>query len=348
MTSSTITGNSSGAGGGVYGSGVATLLDTLIAGNSDASGQPDTSIAATGSNNLIGDGSGLGGITNGTNGNQVGTGANPIDPKLDPAGLLTNGSTGPKTLALLRNSPAIEAGGTCPVGVLTDARGKPRLGACDIGAYEYQPVAPTVTDTTAPATGGGVTFTGTGFQTGTQLTLAGATLTALASAVSADGTHVTLTVPPHAVGAVPFAVTNPGASNPAVGTLTYVPVIARLGPASGTGAGGVTVTITGSGFGTDIAQVSVQFGPAVVTVTGVSDTQLTVTTPPGSGTVDVTVTVRGQSATKAGAYTYGTVLPAPAPHMSTATPQSATPLPATHPAAATSVSAVSPQPVRHP
>jgi len=55
------------------------------------------------------------------------------DPKLGP--LADNGGD-TFTHALLDGSPAIDAGSDtdCPA---TDQRGKPRIGICDIGAYEY-------------------------------------------------------------------------------------------------------------------------------------------------------------------------------------------------------------------
>lgn len=319
VTSVTVTGNGAGQGGGVYvtSGATATLTDALISGNSATSGPPDAAgtVADASRNNLIGNGAGLSGIGDNTNGNHIGTSAAPLDPKLDPNGLQANGSPRSQTIALLPNSPAIDAGGTCPdADSFTDQRGKPRIAGCDIGAYEYQPVTPTVTDTTAPASGGDATFHGTGFQTGTQLTVAGTTVTAPTAAVTADGTAVTLPVPAHQAGSTPIRLTNPGIGHVAMGTLTYVPVIANLSPSSGLVAGGVSVTIAGAGFGTDTAQVTVRFGAASATLKSVSDTQLVVTIPAGNGTVDVIVTVNGASATKTGAYTYGATnaLPAPA------------------------------------
>lgn len=51
--------------------------------------------------------------------------------------------------------------------------------------------------------------------------------------------------------------------------------------------------------------VTVQFGEEEATdVVVVSDTEVTVTTPAGTGTVDVTVTSDGGSDTLAAAYTY--------------------------------------------
>jgi hypothetical protein len=96
---------SGGSGGGIVGSGV-TLTNTIIAGNTVASGGQDPNISGTAepasSFNLIGIG-GSGGLTNGVNGNQVGV----ANPGLGP--LVNNG--GPTmTHALLPGSPAIDAG----------------------------------------------------------------------------------------------------------------------------------------------------------------------------------------------------------------------------------------------
>ena len=63
---------------------------------------------SSGSNNLIGDGTGMTGISNGdANHNQVGTAALPIDPMLGP---LANNGGPTQTMALLPGSPALGAG----------------------------------------------------------------------------------------------------------------------------------------------------------------------------------------------------------------------------------------------
>jgi hypothetical protein len=70
--------------------------------------------------------------------------------------------------------------------------------------------------------------------------------------------------------------------------------VTAVSPASGSAAGGDSVTITGSGF-TNATEVA--FGGASAQITNESDTEITVTSPPGSGTVDVTVmTPAGTSA----------------------------------------------------
>ncbi len=78
---------------------------------------------------------------------------------------------------------------------------------------------------------------------------------------------------------------------------TAPPQVTSVSPASGAGAGGDAVTITGSGF---TGATVVYFGGSRAAMTVVSDTEITATSPPGSGTVDVTVvTANGTSATSA-------------------------------------------------
>jgi CSLREA domain-containing protein len=125
-------------GGGVLAVGadaLVSLTNSLVGQNSAPTG-PDVLEAPNGTAiarfSLIGNGSGSG-ITN-TDGNQVGTASNPIDPKIGP--LADNG--GPtRTHALLLGSRAIDAASTpdCPT---IDQRGvtRPQGPACDIGSYE--------------------------------------------------------------------------------------------------------------------------------------------------------------------------------------------------------------------
>lgn len=104
------------------------LRNSLVAGNT-APVSPDCE-GAIGSEgkSLIGNSDGCSFFAQ--PGDQVGTGAAPIDPLLGP--LADNGGPAP-THALLKSSPAVDAGGLgCPV---ADQRGAPRS-ACDIGAYE--------------------------------------------------------------------------------------------------------------------------------------------------------------------------------------------------------------------
>jgi hypothetical protein len=129
----TITGNTArGAnGGGIRNrSSNLFLINSLIAGNTNAAG-PDVSgpvAVEFSSHNLIGVGTGMTGLTNGTNNNQVGVSA----PRLGPLG----DYGGPvQTVPLLPGSPAINAGTADDVPA-ADARGKSRVGNTDLGAFE--------------------------------------------------------------------------------------------------------------------------------------------------------------------------------------------------------------------
>ena len=89
-------------------------------------------------------GTGPGGILNGPNDKRN------TDPQLDPAGLANNGGS-TSTIALLSNSPAINAGNS-NVAPRLDQRGFLRAGASDIGAFEFNGVPAEVPLTAAVST----------------------------------------------------------------------------------------------------------------------------------------------------------------------------------------------------
>jgi Right handed beta helix region len=131
VNSSTITGNSTaGDGGGIYNEDMATLSNSIIAGNGD---DADVFGALTSQGyNIIGDVSDA--TITPTTGDQFGTSAAPIDPRLEP--LADNG--GPtQTHALQPDSPAIDQGNSDEN---TDQRGvaRPQGTADDIGAFELE------------------------------------------------------------------------------------------------------------------------------------------------------------------------------------------------------------------
>ena len=71
------------------------------------------------------------------------------------------------------------------------------------------------------------------------------------------------------------------------------PTVTWVSPSSGPAAGGTSVTISGTGFASG---ATVYFGPAPATnVSVASPTSITATSPAGTRTVDVTVTVAGQT-----------------------------------------------------
>jgi hypothetical protein len=132
VSNSTLSRNSSGL--YVYPGSPSVLHNTLIAGNfhgitrDDVFGRLDP-----GSDyNLIGDGTGMTGLQNGVNGNQVGSASAPIDPLLGPLDYY-GGST--ETMALLPGSPALNAGDPGQLGT-ADQRGVIRMGGVNIGAYQ--------------------------------------------------------------------------------------------------------------------------------------------------------------------------------------------------------------------
>ena len=151
LTNVTISGNSSGnpstlaSAGGIANQGNLTLNNSIVAGNTNASGASDIPTgfpltSVSGSNNLIGTG-GSGGLMDGNNGNKVGV----ASPGL---GSLANNGGPTQTMALLAGSPAIHAGMDGTGIPVTDQRGVPRVGGVDIGAYQVAFSGPLVVNTT--------------------------------------------------------------------------------------------------------------------------------------------------------------------------------------------------------
>jgi hypothetical protein len=155
LLESTVSGNQvyasdePGSGSGIFNRGLVNLANTIVAGNTaDGPQDIDGPVEATSSHNLIGVVTGLTGISNGVDGNMIGTADAPIDPMLGP--LQDNG--GPTwTMAPLPGSPAIDAGDNSliPAGVAFDQRGPgfQRIvnGTVDIGAVEWQPYVASAT-----------------------------------------------------------------------------------------------------------------------------------------------------------------------------------------------------------
>jgi hypothetical protein len=146
LLSVTVAGNSTkvGAGGGNGGGvnnygGTLNFQDTILADNSAASGPDGSGQLTSQGHNLIGDSSGAS-ILGITSGNITGT-----DPLL--AALADNGGPTP-TRAIDSSSVAVDAGdGSAPS---TDQRGLYRVGAADIGAFEFNPFVVTNTNDSGP------------------------------------------------------------------------------------------------------------------------------------------------------------------------------------------------------
>jgi hypothetical protein len=195
-------------------------------------------------------------------------------------------------------SPA--GGGTVDVTVTTPA-GTSATSAADQFTYTAVPAVVTgISPAVGSAVGGNsVTITGSGFLGATSVQFG--TVTAPAMTVVSDS-QITATSPAGGPSPVQVTVVNragSSATSPA-DEFTYIspPTVTGISPASGTAVGGTIVTITGSGFS---GNVGVQFGTASApAMTVVSATQITATSPPGDGTVDVTVSnTAGTSATSA-------------------------------------------------
>lgn len=163
-----------GTGGGLYrDTATVTLRNTIVAGNFNENGAVDANddvsgaIDAASSYNLIGDGTGMTGITNGSNNNQVGTVGSPIDARLGP---LANNGGPTQTHALLSGSPALDAGDNsvtgAPYNLAFDQRGSgfnrqvdgpdaDTTATVDVGAFEAQVslsnIADTITNEDTPA-----------------------------------------------------------------------------------------------------------------------------------------------------------------------------------------------------
>ncbi|HTT85960.1 MAG TPA: IPT/TIG domain-containing protein, partial [Acidimicrobiales bacterium] len=149
-----------------------------------------------------------------------------------------------------------------------------------------------------PATGGtSVTVTGTGF-TGAAVVDFGSHAGSTVS-VGAGGTSLTVTAPAQSAGTVDVTVTTPSGTSATSsadlftygGTPPPTPTVMGVSPSSGSTGGGTPVTVTGSNF---TGATAVHFGTTAATSFSVTNsTTISVSSPPGSGTVDVTVTTPG-------------------------------------------------------
>jgi Bacterial Ig-like domain (group 3)/IPT/TIG domain len=103
--------------------------------------------------------------------------------------------------------------------------------------------------------------------------------------------------------------------------------VTGVSPASGTTKGGTSVTITGTGFTAPPAGTGVSFGGAAAQFTIDSGTRITATSPPGSGTVPITVTTPAgtSAATAADQFRYTQTVTKTATTTTTAVTSSANP-----------------------
>jgi IPT/TIG domain len=331
LINDTITHNSGASDGGLDVSvaparGAAVIAsNTVIAGNTMASGTgPDCSgkIAdGAGGHNLIGNNTSCTGLTNATNGDQVGSSASPIDPRLG-ALALNGGFT--ETAPPLTNSPLIGTGGagtceTAPVSGL-DQRGDSRVAtsrnACDIGAADTG--GATVTDAAPAITSGAsvnvvestrlaVTVHSSGVPTAA-LSESGALPAGVSFTDNGNGTATISGTPgSSSLGSYPVTITADNGVEPAASQAFTVYVLApvfatSISPSTlAQGATGAVGTLSGNGF-TAPVKVSIS-GPGAGVSAGVSTIASTavglrITVAPGAPTGSYTVKVfNGNGAT---------------------------------------------------
>ncbi|WP_219949394.1 IPT/TIG domain-containing protein [Salinibacterium sp. M195] len=153
--------------------------------------------------------------------------------------------------------------------------------------YLAAPVITGIAPVAGPTSGGtSVTLTGTGFTGATGVTFAGDDGT---SFTVVSDTEITVSSPAHAVGAVEVTVVHPGgASIPATFTYRADPTVTLVSPNAGPLAGGTEVTITGTGF---TGATGVTFdGDDGTSFIVVSDTEITVTSPPhDAGSAEIVI-----------------------------------------------------------
>ncbi|WP_336691434.1 IPTL-CTERM sorting domain-containing protein [Delftia acidovorans] len=226
------------------------------------------------------------------------------------AGYTVNSAT-----QITANAPA----GTGTVDVrITTVGGTSATSTADQFTYVAAPTVTSISPSSGPQTGGTtVTLTGTNLGGATAVTFGS---TAATGFTVNSATQITATSPA-GTGTVDVRVTTVGGTSASstADQFTYVaaPTVASISPSSGPQTGGTTVTLTGTNLG---GATAVTFGGTAATgFTVNSATQITATSPAGTGTVDVRVTtVGGTSATSAAdQYTY-----VPAPTVTAVSPAS--------------------------
>ena len=181
-------------------------------------------------------------------------------------------------------------------------------------AFRYIAQAPVLTQVTPPtgSTSGGtrLTINGSNFQNGSVVRIGAQFATGV---TLVDSQQITASTPAGA-GTQDVTVVNPdGQMSTLLGAFRYVapaPVLTQVAPVAGPASGGTRLTLYGSNFQSGaVVRVGNQLATDVVLVRSL---QITVTTPAGTGTQDVTVVnPDAQSSTLAGAFSYQAISTAP-------------------------------------
>ncbi|MBX5465972.1 MAG: IPT/TIG domain-containing protein [Firmicutes bacterium] len=187
----------------------------------------------------------------------------------------------------------LTSAGPGTLSVEAEVYGQPNLVDRASVTFEPLPIVTGLSVHSGPTTGGtSVTISGLGFTGATTVYVGSSLITTFT--VAPDGTAITFTTPP-GLGTVDVRVGNDAAiSGTGVadqftynGTSVLAPQVTSVTPSGGPAAGGTSVVIGGSGF---TGATAVLFGSTPAAhFTVVSDSKITATAPPGSGTVSVTV-----------------------------------------------------------
>lgn len=334
ITNTTITANTAQSGGGLYASSPTTLTNTIIAANkihagtatdcqSGSLGTPITD--GPGGHNLIGNATGCGNITPGTNADQTGTSASPLDPRV--GALAYNGGT-TETEPPLAGSPVIAAGSaaTClqqPVFNIdqrTQTRNAPGRDVCDIGADDTggttpAAAAPAILSSSATATISSPLnmMIRTSRSPVPALTESGALPSGVSFTDLANGMALLSGTPaPGSAGMYPLTITAVnGNGSPAIRTFVLMVepfAVSGVTPATiAAGASGVAVTVMGTGFQTGATLTASNPGVSIssVVIKGPHSITARVSVTPGAqaGPSDLTVTEPGTTATCTGCLT---------------------------------------------
>ncbi len=170
-------------------------------------------------------------------------------------------------------------------------------------SYNSAPTLSGVLPTAGPVTGGtAITLTGTGFLSGATVSFTGSACTSV-NVVSS--TQLTCSTPALSAGTRSISIVNPDGQSDLGLSFTHnaAPTLSSITPTGGAFAGGTTLTLNGSGF---ISGATIMVGATPCTsVNFINSTQLTCTTPSGTGVKSVAVSnPDSQTASLTSAYTY--------------------------------------------
>ncbi len=219
-------------------------------------------------------------------------------------GVSATGVSVTNSTTLTATTPAYVSGSLVKDVVVNNGVGSATL----TNGYTYSATSPTVTAVTPsngiPAGGTSVTITGTNLTSAT-LVKFGAT----AATISSNTATQIVAVSPAGTGAVDITVTTVGGTSTtsAADLFTYAtpsPTVTAVLPSTGPSAGGTSVTVTGTNLS---GATAVKFGATAATIASNTSTQIVVTSPAGTGTVDITVTTAGgtSSTSSADRFAYG-------------------------------------------